>query len=72
MLGEQFERDKRLQAKMTTNLIMAKDRLELLGEQTTLGYLTLMTVVIPSSTPDFRVVNMYVKQCKQMVKHLYS
>ncbi|XP_046899577.1 spastin isoform X2 [Hypomesus transpacificus] len=28
--GEQFERDKRLQAKMTTNLIMAKDRLELL------------------------------------------
>uniref|UniRef100_A0A8C8J482 Spastin n=1 Tax=Oncorhynchus tshawytscha TaxID=74940 RepID=A0A8C8J482_ONCTS len=30
--GEKYERDKRLQAKMITNLIMAKDRLELLGE----------------------------------------
>ncbi|XP_067115225.1 spastin isoform X1 [Osmerus mordax] len=30
--GEQFERDKRLQAKMTTNVIMAKDRLELLAK----------------------------------------
>ncbi|KAM4603661.1 spastin [Polymixia lowei] len=30
--GEKFERDKRLQAKMTTNLIMAKDRLELLAK----------------------------------------
>uniref|UniRef100_A0A8C7FZC5 Spastin n=1 Tax=Oncorhynchus kisutch TaxID=8019 RepID=A0A8C7FZC5_ONCKI len=28
--GEKYERDKRLQAKMITNLIMAKDRLELL------------------------------------------
>ncbi|XP_071400122.1 spastin-like, partial [Centroberyx affinis] len=30
--GEKYERDKRLQAKMTTNLIMAKDRLELLAK----------------------------------------
>lgn len=30
--GENYERDKRLQAKMTTNLIMAKDRLELLAK----------------------------------------
>ncbi|KAG7492886.1 hypothetical protein MATL_G00019280 [Megalops atlanticus] len=30
--GEKFERAKRLQAKMTTNLIMAKDRLELLAK----------------------------------------
>ncbi|XP_038656520.1 spastin isoform X2 [Scyliorhinus canicula] len=29
--GEQIERARRLQSKMTTNLIMAKDRLELLG-----------------------------------------
>uniref|UniRef100_A0A667WG37 microtubule-severing ATPase n=1 Tax=Myripristis murdjan TaxID=586833 RepID=A0A667WG37_9TELE len=29
--GHKHERDKRLQAKMTTNLIMAKDRLQLLG-----------------------------------------
>uniref|UniRef100_A0A8C7WDX1 microtubule-severing ATPase n=1 Tax=Oncorhynchus mykiss TaxID=8022 RepID=A0A8C7WDX1_ONCMY len=29
---KKYERDKRLQAKMITNLIMAKDRLELLGE----------------------------------------
>ncbi|XP_067840203.1 spastin isoform X2 [Heptranchias perlo] len=29
--GEQIDRAKRLQSKMTTNLIMAKDRLELLG-----------------------------------------
>uniref|UniRef100_A0A8C9QV39 Spastin n=1 Tax=Scleropages formosus TaxID=113540 RepID=A0A8C9QV39_SCLFO len=31
--GEKYERAKRLQEKMTTNLIMAKDRLELLGEK---------------------------------------
>ncbi|KAL0961600.1 hypothetical protein UPYG_G00354640 [Umbra pygmaea] len=30
--GEKFERDKRLQEKMITNLIMAKDRLELLAK----------------------------------------
>ncbi|MGH0141621.1 UNVERIFIED_CONTAM: hypothetical protein FKN15_045605 [Acipenser sinensis] len=30
--GEQYERARRLQAKMTTNLIMAKDRLELLAK----------------------------------------
>ncbi|XP_052346614.1 spastin-like isoform X1 [Oncorhynchus keta] len=30
--GEKYERDKRLQAKMITNLIMAKDRLELLAK----------------------------------------
>lgn len=30
--GEKYERDKRLQAKMTTNLIMARDRLELLSK----------------------------------------
>ncbi|KAG7462854.1 hypothetical protein MATL_G00189130 [Megalops atlanticus] len=30
--GEQYERAKRLQAKMSTNLIMAKDRLELLAK----------------------------------------
>uniref|UniRef100_A0A4W3GRE6 Spastin n=1 Tax=Callorhinchus milii TaxID=7868 RepID=A0A4W3GRE6_CALMI len=29
--GEQFDRARRLQAKMTTNLLMAKDRLKLLG-----------------------------------------
>ncbi|KAJ8412765.1 hypothetical protein AAFF_G00117160 [Aldrovandia affinis] len=29
--GQKHEQDKRLQAKMTTNLIMARDRLELLG-----------------------------------------
>uniref|UniRef100_A0A4W5MEF1 microtubule-severing ATPase n=1 Tax=Hucho hucho TaxID=62062 RepID=A0A4W5MEF1_9TELE len=32
-----YERDKRLQAKMITNLIMAKDRLELLGENQAFG-----------------------------------
>uniref|UniRef100_A0A4W5MEK8 Fidgetin-like protein 1 n=1 Tax=Hucho hucho TaxID=62062 RepID=A0A4W5MEK8_9TELE len=35
--GEKYERDKRLQAKMITNLIMAKDRLELLGENQAFG-----------------------------------
>lgn len=30
-LGEQCERARRLQAKMMTNLVMAKDRLQLLG-----------------------------------------
>uniref|UniRef100_A0A4W5MEK4 Spastin n=1 Tax=Hucho hucho TaxID=62062 RepID=A0A4W5MEK4_9TELE len=34
---EKYERDKRLQAKMITNLIMAKDRLELLGENQAFG-----------------------------------
>ena len=29
--GEQCERARRLQAKMMTNLVMAKDRLQLLG-----------------------------------------
>lgn len=37
--GEKYERDKRLQAKMITNLIMAKDRLELLGENQAFGHI---------------------------------
>uniref|UniRef100_A0A8C7I3F2 Spastin n=1 Tax=Oncorhynchus kisutch TaxID=8019 RepID=A0A8C7I3F2_ONCKI len=41
--GEKYERDKRLQAKMITNLIMAKDRLELLGENQTFGHIFFMS-----------------------------
>uniref|UniRef100_A0A674EST1 Spastin n=1 Tax=Salmo trutta TaxID=8032 RepID=A0A674EST1_SALTR len=47
--GEKYERDKRLQAKMITNLIMAKDRLELLGENQaftfTLHFISLLLAV---------------------------
>uniref|UniRef100_A0A8C7I508 Spastin n=1 Tax=Oncorhynchus kisutch TaxID=8019 RepID=A0A8C7I508_ONCKI len=48
--GEKYERDKRLQAKMITNLIMAKDRLELLGENQTFGHIFFMSCLPCSKT----------------------
>uniref|UniRef100_A0A8C7I6F5 microtubule-severing ATPase n=1 Tax=Oncorhynchus kisutch TaxID=8019 RepID=A0A8C7I6F5_ONCKI len=47
---EKYERDKRLQAKMITNLIMAKDRLELLGENQTFGHIFFMSCLPCSKT----------------------
>lgn len=48
--GEKYERDKRLQAKMATNLIMAKDRLELLAKVIS-GHTTQRDIYIESTNP---------------------
>uniref|UniRef100_A0A674ESM2 Spastin n=1 Tax=Salmo trutta TaxID=8032 RepID=A0A674ESM2_SALTR len=48
--GEKYERDKRLQAKMITNLIMAKDRLELLGENQAFTFTLHFTGCKPTTT----------------------
>uniref|UniRef100_A0A8C7I3E4 Spastin n=1 Tax=Oncorhynchus kisutch TaxID=8019 RepID=A0A8C7I3E4_ONCKI len=49
---EKYERDKRLQAKMITNLIMAKDRLELLGENQTFGHIFFILIKCPNLCPN--------------------